>query len=270
LPHCLVTFLLHLCSSAPVKRPDIVAIDGSFLLHPHHCCFGYKVACSNTVFFRLVGPWIPSRLQYFTEPHPLLLSWQNRLKLNRKWTYNLTLKRVRAKYFCCGKAISNAYSVRVFVAYVIHHATRMCHIVLCGLSCFTIFFHIQSESLARGPKLLSMYTVEQRRFLFRKYWQTGSFKAGQMAFRTEFGERRAPSKFCIQKLVKKLETRGSRSNGCQLLSLGLIEGQSVLKYTPSQSNNSKMLYAKRFKPSTSTLWEKYSRIWRNTLKCASM
>ena len=69
---------------------------------------------------------------------------------------------------------------------------------------------IQGESLARGPKLLSMYTVEQHGFLFRKYWQTGSFKACQTAFRTEFGERRAPSKCCIQKLVKKFETRGSR------------------------------------------------------------
>jgi len=91
---------------------------------------------------------------------------------------------------------------------------------------------IQGESLARGPKLLSMYTVEQRRFLVRKYWQTGSFKACQTAFRTEFGERRAPSKCCIQILVKKLETSGSRSNTCRLLSLGPIEGQSVQKYTP--------------------------------------
>jgi len=37
---------------------------------------------------------------------------------------------------------------------------------------------------------------------------------------------------CIQKLVKKLETRGSQSNACRLLSLGPIEGQSVQKYTP--------------------------------------
>ena len=91
---------------------------------------------------------------------------------------------------------------------------------------------IQGESLARGPKLLSMYTVAQREFLVRKYCQTGSFKACQTAFRTEFGERRAPSKCCIQKLVKKLETGGSRSNACRLLSLGPIEGQSVQKYTP--------------------------------------
>jgi len=76
-----------------------------------------------------------------------------------------------------------------------------------------------------------MYTVEQRGFLIRKYWQTGSSKACQTAFRTKFGERRAPSKYSIQKLVKKLETRGSRSNACRLLSLGPIEGQSVQKYT---------------------------------------
>ena len=120
--------------------------------------------------------------------------------------------------------------------------------------------YIQGESLARGPKLLSVYTVEQRGFLVRKYWQTGSFRACQMAFRTEFVERRAPSKFSIQKLVKKLETRRSRSNACRLLSLGHIEGQSVQKYSPHRSNNSKTLYAKRFKPSTSTLWETYSRI----------
>jgi len=129
---------------------------------------------------------------------------------------------------------------------------------------------VQSESLARGPKLLSMYTVEQRGFLICKYWQTGSFKACQTAFRKEFGERRAPSKCSIQKLVKKLETRGSQSNACWLLSLWPIEGQSIQKYTPSQSNSSKTLYAKRFKPSASTLWEKYSRIWRNAFKCAWM
>jgi len=130
--------------------------------------------------------------------------------------------------------------------------------------------YIQGESLARRPKLLSMYTVEHRGLLVRKYWQTGSFKACQMAFRTEFVERRAPTKCCVQKLVKKLETRGSRSNACRLLSLGHIEGAKCTKIHPAQLNNSKTLYAKRSKPSTSTLWEKYSRLWRNAFKCAWM
>ena len=69
-------------------------------------------------------------------------------------------------------------------------------------------------------------------FSFVNTGKQGSFKACQTAFRTEFGERRAPSKCCIQKLVKKLETGGSRYNACRLLSLGPIEGQSVQKYTP--------------------------------------
>jgi len=68
-------------------------------------------------------------------------------------------------------------------------------------------------------------------FLVRKYWQTGSFKACQTAFRTEFGERGTPSKCSIQELVKKLETRGRWSDACRHLSLGPIEGQSVQKYT---------------------------------------
>jgi len=134
-------------------------------------------------------------------------------------------------------------------------------------------FHVygyQGESLARGPKLLSMYTVEQRGFLFRKYWQTGSFKARQTAFRTEFGERRAPSKCCIQILVKKLETRGSRSNACRLLSLGPTEGQSVQKYTPHNRITQRRYTPRDSKPSTSTLWEKYSRIWRKAFQCACM
>jgi len=124
--------------------------------------------------------------------------------------------------------------------------TNLCYVYDCKFMLFRITFlgmlfkisivicilHIESDSVARGPKLLSMYTVEKRGFLVRKYWQTGSFKTCQTAFRTEFGERRAPSKCCIPKLVKMLETRGSRSNDCRLLSLGPIEGQSVQKYTP--------------------------------------
>jgi len=111
---------------------------------------------------------------------------------------------------------------------------------------------IQGESLARGPKLLSIYTAEQRRFLVHKYWQTGAFKACQAAFRTEFVERRAPSKCCIQKLVKKLETRGSPSNACPLLSFEAYWRAKCTKIHPAQSKNSRTLYAKRFKPSTST------------------
>ena len=77
-----------------------------------------------------------------------------------------------------------------------------------------------------------MYAVEQCGFLICKYWQTGSFRACQTAFRTEFGERCAPLKCCVQKLVKKLETRGSRSNACRLLSLGDLLKGKVYKNSP--------------------------------------
>ena len=40
---------------------------------------------------------------------------------------------------------------------------------------------VQGESLAGDPKLLSMYRAEQRGFLVRKCWQTGSFIACQTA-----------------------------------------------------------------------------------------
>jgi len=62
------------------------------------------------------------------------------------------------------------------------HTVHLC--VFCGsqnklrLFCSTTLIgrFIQGESLARGPKLLSVYTVEQRGFLLRKYWQTGHLK----------------------------------------------------------------------------------------------
>ena len=79
---------------------------------------------------------------------------------------------------------------------------------------------------------MSKYTVEQRGFLLRKYWQTGSFKACQTAFRTEFVERRAPSKCCIQKLVKKLrDNREADLTPADFFLWGLLKGK-VYKNTP--------------------------------------
>ena len=48
---------------------------------------------------------------------------------------------------------------------------------------------------------------------------------------------------------------------------GLLKGK-VYKNTPHTIEQLKD--AKRFKPSTPTLWEKYSRIWRKSFKCAWM
>jgi len=47
-------------------------------------------------------------------------------------------------HFCHGKAISITYSECVSVAFVVQHAKRVRHIVICGLSGAIIFVHIIS------------------------------------------------------------------------------------------------------------------------------
>jgi len=54
--------------------------------------------------------------------------------------YNVTLKRVRTAIVAVEKQLRNTYSECVFVALDTHHAMRMRHNVICGLSGFTIFF----------------------------------------------------------------------------------------------------------------------------------
>jgi hypothetical protein len=51
---------------------------------------------------------------------------------------------------------------------------------------------------------------------------------------------------------------------------GLLKGKVYKNTPPTIEQLKKTLYAKRFKPSTLTLWEKYFRIWRNIFKCAWM
>jgi hypothetical protein len=46
--------------------------------------------------------------------------------------------------YCSGKAISVTYSKYVFVALVIQHLMRMCHIVICVLSGCRVSFHFFS------------------------------------------------------------------------------------------------------------------------------
>ena len=51
------------------------------------------------------------------------------------------VRRVHATIFCSGKAISIAYLKCLFVALNIHHAIRMRHIVICGLSGYFLRYH---------------------------------------------------------------------------------------------------------------------------------
>jgi hypothetical protein len=60
-------------------------------------------------------------------------------------TYNVTLRRVRVTIFAEEKkSKSIIYSECVFVALGIQQATRMRHIVICGLSFSTKYFNIIS------------------------------------------------------------------------------------------------------------------------------
>ena len=55
---------------------------------------------------------------------------------------NVILRRVRVTIVAVKKGISITYSECISAATVIQQATRMRHIVICGLSGFTIFLHI--------------------------------------------------------------------------------------------------------------------------------
>jgi len=63
---------------------------------------------------------------------------------HRQCTYKRNIE-ARSRNHCCrGKAVSITYSWCLFVDLGTEHATRMHHIVICGLSGSTAFFHIIS------------------------------------------------------------------------------------------------------------------------------
>jgi hypothetical protein len=53
------------------------------------------------------------------------------------------------------------------------------------------------------------YSLEERMFIAKTYWTTGSIENCQRRFVEQFGGRNPPSKRCIQLLVKKFETKGT-------------------------------------------------------------
>jgi len=62
----------------------------------------------------------------------------------RQYTYNTTLRRIRATTAAVEKQKNITYSECVFVGLGMQHAKNMRHIVICGLLSYTVFFHIIS------------------------------------------------------------------------------------------------------------------------------
>jgi len=92
---------------------------------------------------------------------------------------------------------------------------------------------IQGDSLAKGPKLLSIKNYVNQ--LTDGELTTGYYQPDGATCHTSNASMREIESFFFSRenyLKKPLATQISRSNVCRLLSLGPIEGQNVQKYTP--------------------------------------
>jgi len=109
----------------------------------------------------------------------------------------------------------------------------------------TFLIHIYSVSLSlEAPKYCQCIQSNSVGFSFVNTGKQVHLKHARRHFERNLVKDVHHRSVSIQKLVKNLETRGSRSNACRLLSLGPVKGQSVQKYTP-QNRTTQRRYAPR-------------------------
>jgi hypothetical protein len=90
------------------------------------------------------------------------------------------------------KTIRDGYATCLPLALSVSRGER-CEVLVC--------FHVVVK--------MYRYSSEERVFIVKTYWITGSIKNCQRRFVEHFGDRNPPLKRCIQHLVKKLETKGT-------------------------------------------------------------
>jgi len=132
--------------------------------------------------------------------------------------------------------------------------------------------YIQGDSLARGPKLVYLQIFKEFvKQLTNDELTAGNYQQDGATCHISNASMREIESFFKDRIISKniWPPRSPDLTPADFFLWGLLKGK-VYKNTPRIIEQLKTLYAKRFKPSTSTLWEKYSRIWRNALKCVWM
>ena len=135
--------------------------------------------------------------------------------------------------------------------------------------------NIQGDSVARGPKQLPLKSTCKYSTSLSVNWRMMNSLLGitnktvkHITLQTLACEKLKV--FSRQNYLKKIwPPRSPDLTSADFFLWGLLKG-TVYKNTPRTIEQLKDAYAKRFKPSTSTFWEKYSRIWRKAFKCAWM